>query len=59
MADKKIVDLNKFRNKKMAKKILGFMRIPIVVLVVVAALFLSARLLGNVATSNFSAISLS
>lgn len=52
MADKKIVDLNKFRNKKMAKKILGFMRIPIVVLVVVAAIFLSARLLGNVAVSN-------
>lgn len=52
MADKKIVDLNKFRNKKLAKKILVFMRIPIVILVVVAALFLSVRLLGNVAVSN-------
>ena len=52
MADKKIVDLNKFRNKKTVKKILVFMRIPIVILVVVAALFLSARLLGNVAVSN-------
>ncbi len=52
MADKKIVDLNKFRNKKTIKKILVFMRIPIVILVVAAALFLSARLLGNVAVSN-------
>lgn len=52
MADKKIVDLNKFRNKKTMKKILSFMRIPIVILVVIAALFLSARLLGNVAVSN-------
>lgn len=54
MADKKIVDLNKFRNKKLAKKILVFMRIPIVILVVIAALFLSARLLGNVAVSNIT-----
>ncbi|MBQ2903016.1 MAG: hypothetical protein IJE48_01320 [Clostridia bacterium] len=52
MADKKIVDLNKFRNKKTLKKIFVFMRIPIVILAVVAALFLSARLLGNVAVSN-------
>lgn len=52
MADKKVVDLNKFRNKKLAKKIFVFLRIPIVILVVVAALFLSARLLGNVAVSN-------
>lgn len=54
MADKKIVDLNKFRNKKLAKKIFVFLRIPIVILVVVAALFLSARLLGNVAVSNIT-----
>lgn len=52
MADKKIVDLNKFRNKKLAKKIFVFLRIPIVILAVIAALFLSARLLGNVAVSN-------
>ncbi|MBQ2842454.1 MAG: hypothetical protein IJE72_05415 [Clostridia bacterium] len=52
MSDKKVIDLNKFRNKKLAKKIFVFLRIPIVILVVVAALFLSARLLGNVAVSN-------
>lgn len=52
MADKKVIDLNKFRNKKLAKKIFVFLRIPIVILAVVAALFLSARLLGNVAVSN-------
>lgn len=54
MADKKVVDLNKFRNKKTMKKIFVFMRIPIVILAVVAALFLSARLLGNVAVSNIT-----
>ncbi len=52
MTDKKIVNLNKFRNKKLAKKIFVFLRIPIVILVVAAALFLSVRLLGNVAVSN-------
>ncbi len=52
MADKKIVDLNKFRNKKLIKKIIYILRIPVVILVVIAALFLSARLLGNVAMSN-------
>lgn len=54
MADKKVIDLNKFRNKKLAKKIFVIVRIPLVILVVVAALFLSARLLGNVAMSNFT-----
>lgn len=54
MAEKKIIDLNKFRNKTLAKKIFVIVRIPLVILVVIAALFLSARLLGNVATSNFS-----
>lgn len=54
MSDKKIIDLNKFRNKKLAKKIFVIMRIPLVILVVVAALFLSARLLGNVAMSNIT-----
>ncbi len=52
MADKKVVDLNKFRSKKLLKKIFVILRIPLVILVVVAALFLSARLLGNVAMSN-------
>ena len=52
MADKKIVDLNKFRNKKLAAKIFNFLKIPLVLLAVVAALFLSARMLGNVAVSN-------
>lgn len=54
MADKKIIDLNKFRNKKLAKKIFTVMRIPLIILVVIAALFLSARLLGNVAVSNIT-----
>ncbi|MBQ2847749.1 MAG: hypothetical protein IJE74_05775 [Clostridia bacterium] len=52
MADKKVVDINKFRNKKLIKKIFYVLRIPIVILAVIAALFLSARLLGNVAVSN-------
>lgn len=52
MADKKIVDLNKIRNKKIAKKILNLLKIPLLVFVVVAAVFLSARMLGNVAVSN-------
>ncbi len=54
MADKKVVNLNKFRNKKLLKKIFYILRIPLVILVVIAALFLSARLLGNVATSNIT-----
>lgn len=52
MADKKIIDLNKIRNKKLAKKILNLLKIPLVILAVVAAIFLSARMLGNVAVSN-------
>ena len=52
MADKKIIDLSKQRNKKLLKKIFRIIRIPIVILVVGCALFLSARLLGNVAMSN-------
>lgn len=49
---KKIVKLSKQRNKKLAKKIIKLLRIPIVVIAVLSALFLSARLLGNVAMSN-------
>lgn len=52
MAEKKIVDLSKQRNKKLVKKIFRIIRIPLVILVVCCALFLSARLLGNVAMSN-------
>ena len=52
MAEKKIVDLKKFRNKKLARKIFDFIKIPLVILAVVAAAFLSARMLGNVAVSN-------
>lgn len=54
MADKKIIKLNRKRNKKLAKKIFVMLRIPIVILAVAAALFLSARLLGNVAVSNIT-----
>ena len=52
MANKKIIDLSKQRNKKLIKKIFRIIRIPVAVLVVCCALFLSARLLGNVAMSN-------
>ncbi len=54
MAKKKVVNLSKHRNKKLAKKILKILRIPIVIIAVLSALFLSARLLGNVAVSNIT-----
>lgn len=54
MANKKIIDLSKQRNKKLAKKIFKIIRIPVVILVVFSAIFLSARLLGNVAVSNIT-----
>ncbi len=54
MANKKIINLSKQRNKKLAKKILKMLRVPIVILVVLSAIFLSARLLGNVAVSNIT-----
>lgn len=54
MADKKIISLSKIRNTKNAKKILKILRIPLVVLVVAAALFLSIRLVGDVAVSNIT-----
>lgn len=54
MANKKIIKLSKQRNKKLAKKIFKMLRIPIVVIVVLSAIFLSARLLGNVAVSNIT-----
>ncbi len=54
MAEKKIIDLKKRRNAITVKKILKILRIPIVVLVVAAALFLSIRLVGDVAVSNIT-----
>lgn len=54
MAEKKIVSLSKIRNKVTLKKVFKIIRIPVVILAVVAALFLSARLLGNVAVSNIT-----
>ena len=54
MAEKKIINLNRKRAAIIAKKVLRYARIPLVVLVVAAALFLSARLMGNVAVSNIT-----
>lgn len=54
MANKKVVKLSKQRNKKNIKKILKLMIIPIVITVLLSALFLSARLMGNVAVSNIT-----
>ena len=54
MAEKKIIDLKKKRNAITVKKILKVLRIPLVVLVVAAALFLSIRLVGDVAVSNIT-----
>ena len=54
MKDKKIIDLNKRRKKLNFKKLLRALRIPIVVFAVIIAIFLSARLVGKVATSNIT-----
>ena len=54
MADKKIIKFSRKRNKKLAKKIYRIVRIPLAVLAVVFAVFLSARMLGEVAVSNVS-----
>ncbi len=52
MKEKKIIDFKKGKQKVNFKKLLRFMRIPVVVFAVAVALFLSARLIGNVAMSN-------
>lgn len=52
MKEKKIIDLNKIRRNVNIKKLLRALRIPVVALAVIIAVFLSARLVGNVATSN-------
>lgn len=54
MKEEKIIDLNKRRRKLNYKKILSALKIPIVILAVVAALILSARLVGKVAMSNIT-----
>lgn len=54
MADKKIIKFSRKRNKKLAKKIYRIVRIPLAVLAVIFAMFLSARMLGEVAVSNIS-----
>ncbi len=50
----KIIDLKKKKNELNFKKLIKFMKIPLVVLVVLVALFLSIRLMGNVAVSNIT-----
>ncbi len=52
--EKKIINLNKIRNVITFKKVFRWLKIPLVILVVAAALFLSARLMGNVAVSNIT-----
>lgn len=52
--ENKIINLKKKRNEITLKKIIKWLRIPIVIAVVAAALFLSARLMGNVAVSNIT-----
>lgn len=54
MAEKKIISLQKKRNMVTAKKVIKIVKIPVVILAVAAALFLSARLMGNVAVSNIT-----
>ncbi len=54
MADKKIIKFQRKKNKKLIKKIYRIVRIPVAVLAVVFALFLSAQMLGDVAVSNVS-----
>lgn len=48
----KIIDLKKKKNELNFKKLIKFMKVPLVALVVLVALFLSMRLMGNVAVSN-------
>lgn len=54
MNEEKIIDINKGRKKLNYKKILSVMKIPVIILAVVAALLLSARLVGKVAMSNIT-----
>ncbi len=54
MKEKKIIELKKTRRNVNFKKVLRILRIPIVAVAVIIAVFLSARLIGNVATSNMT-----
>lgn len=54
MKEGKIISLKKRQIKLNFKKLLYSLRIPIVIAVVIVALFLSARLIGNVAMSNIT-----
>ncbi len=51
---KNIISFKKIKAEMNIKKFLRMLRIPIVVFVFIIALFLSFRLLGNVAVSNFT-----
>lgn len=52
--DKTIINLSKVRKQLTTKKVFRLLKIPVVILVLFMAIFLSARLLGNVATSNIT-----
>ena len=52
MKEKKVIDFQKTKRKINFRKLLRALRIPIVAFAVIIAIFLSARLIGNVATSN-------
>ena len=52
MKERKVIDFQKTKRKINFRKLLRALRIPIVAIAVVIAVFLSARLIGNVATSN-------
>lgn len=54
MSEGKVIDINKGRKKFNYKKILSVLKIPIIILAVIAALILSARLVGKVAMSNIT-----
>lgn len=52
MNEGKIIDINKGRKKLNYKKILSVLKFPVIILAVIAAVLLSARLIGKVAVSN-------
>lgn len=54
MSEKKIIDLKKEKTVRIAKKVLRFLRIPIMILIVLAALLFCAKMLGSVAVSNLT-----
>lgn len=54
MGEGKIIDINKGRKKLNYKKIISVLKFPVIILAVIAALLISARLVGKVATSNIT-----